>query len=72
MTTLEVIPIGENVELFEKVAAVVVAICIRENSHITYQCVWWDGNNRKCEWLENFEVTPSNPKSQMSIGYKRT
>lgn len=38
--------------------AVITAVCIRDNFHITYEVVSWNGNDRRCEWLESFEVNP--------------
>ena len=58
---MNVIPIGSLVYLVGSrprgfhMPAFVTAVCIRD-SGVTYECVWWNGEDRKCEWISRGEI----------------
>jgi len=54
--------------LGEGLTGVVLEICIKSSGN-QYRVVWWDGNNRKSEWLEECELTAheSNQKITMVL-----
>ena len=51
-------------ELIDELAA-----GVRDGQRVTYEGAWWDGNSRKSEWLEQFEVTRREESSAMKIGF---
>lgn len=52
----------------EPITGLVVGICISING-IEYQVVWWEGRNRKCDWINSVEVTETSDSLQR-IGFK--
>ncbi len=67
--SIEVIPVGCPVVIGEHIEAVITAICIKENSHVTYECVWWSNNTRNCAWLAHFEVKRNKVVDLEKIGF---
>lgn len=65
-----VLQLGSKVEIGGRIHGIVTAISIRPRG-IAYECVWWDGNNRRCEFLEEMEITPLTDEKR-SIGFKST
>lgn len=58
----------------DSVEAKVVQVCVRPGNSgeygVQYQVSWWDGNNRKCEWVEEFETKPISPNGPfLQIGF---
>lgn len=58
MIAVSVLPIGTPVRIGKDVRAIVTEICIRGGDSVQYQCAWWDGLERKTEWLDQNEVSP--------------
>ena len=53
---VDLLPVGSEVLIGEKIEGVIKSICVNDNNQVTYQVVWWNGNARLCEWLDRFEV----------------
>lgn len=56
--TLEVLAIGTRVRLgdpADPIPGTILGISIREAGRVTYEVVWWDGRERRSEWLERAE-----------------
>jgi hypothetical protein len=66
---MEIIRPGATVTIGDEIEALVTQVCIRECDHVSYQCVWWDGNNRKTQWLEECEVD-AHQVSHAMIGFR--
>jgi hypothetical protein len=58
MSQLKVFQIGSPVYIGDHIEATILAISIYEHNRVSYQVAWWDGNTRKTDWLESFEVQP--------------
>lgn len=52
------------------VKATIVSTLIEGNVSISYQCVWWDKLQRKCEWVKAYEVTPVDSTDTLKIGFR--
>lgn len=68
MRTIEVLPVGAEVAIGKKIAALVTAVMVEKRDKVTYRCAWWDGNNRHEEWLASFEVE-ANESHRQPIGF---
>lgn len=69
---IEVFMPGSPVLLEDKLPAIVTQICIKDKKNIQYQCVWWSGRERKCEWLEQIEVRSAGDRSaSMKVGFTK-
>ena len=66
---VHVYQIGSRVLLGEEIKGLISGVCIRSNGYITYEITWWNGNDRKVEWVQVDEISPIEPKSQR-IGFK--
>lgn len=68
---IKVLPIGTEVIIKRpKQKGIITAINIRTSKRIVYEVVWWDGSNRKEEWLEEIEIKPVGKKELNRIGFK--
>lgn len=56
---VDVYKIGTQVKLEDDVFGKIVAICIRGNNNVTYECGWWNGRSYDTRWFEGneFEVS---------------
>lgn len=70
MREIEVFQVGSPVTIGEKIKATVTGVCIRENCHVTYECVWWDNTVHHCKWLETVEVRRTEESVAVKIGFK--
>ena len=62
---MEVYEIGAQVMLDGNIPATVTAINIRGVEHrLTYEVTWWDERNRKCEWVDPFEIKSTGMKTR--------
>lgn len=52
---LEVIPVGSTVRLDGAIDGRIVQISIKAEGCM-YQVAWWSGSERRCEWVEPFEI----------------
>ena len=52
------------------IRAVVLAVMIEENRHVSYKCSWWSGREHKSEWLGSIEVSGDEGTAEMKIGFK--
>lgn len=62
---------GSPVLLHGDIPATVLAVAIRSQSDFDYKVVWWDGRNRKEEWVNSREVEASKDsfdKRQIGFG----
>lgn len=53
--SIHVRPLGSKVKLHGEIDAIITAVCIRR-AHVTYECAWMSGANRKSEWVEPDEI----------------
>ncbi len=67
---IEVMQVGSPVTLADNIPATITGILIHDKCRVTYQCVWWDGQTRNSEWLEQFEVTRTDEAQGMTIGFQ--
>jgi uncharacterized protein YodC (DUF2158 family) len=65
-------PIGSKVFIGEKndIPAVITAIFIKENNHVTYQCSWWKESIHYSEYFEEFELVCADT-TRKKIGFKQ-
>lgn len=49
----------------------VLQVCI-SNQEITYEITYWNGNDRKKEWVHAFELDSTEESEQLRIGFKNT
>lgn len=66
---IELYKIGCTILIDENIEAIITGICIKGNYHITYECTWWDGKTRKCEWLEETEIKLHDKTKLSKIGF---
>jgi hypothetical protein len=64
-----VIAPGAMVDLGRGLVGKVVQVCLRPQGE-AYQVAWWDGNYRKCEWLESCELTACEERRTEAIGFR--
>lgn len=72
---ISIIPPGANVRIGgsseDEFAGVVCQACIREGGAVQYQVAWWNGRERRCEWLEACEVVTAQEAARQEIGFSR-
>lgn len=75
MKGIEVISPGANVLIGDgKIQGQCVSLSIdpgTDGYRISYKVVWWDGNTRKNEWLEECEVQAASKGDGLKIGFAR-
>lgn len=49
------------------IAMLITKTMIEIGGTISYQCIYWDGTQRKSEWLYEEELTTESPKSLFSF-----
>lgn len=52
---MEVYPVGTIVDL-GGTHALITCIMIRSPTHASYECVWWNGHERKELWVSSVEI----------------
>ena len=72
MTAIEVMQIGSLVKIGDKINAKIIAVVIRNNGYVKYECGWWDGKSHKSEWLECTEVCLVTDAEPLRIGFNST
>ena len=70
MKQIEVMQVGSPVTLADGIPATITAILINDKCRVTYQCVWWSGQERKSAYLEEFEVTPADETQRTTVGFQ--
>lgn len=68
---IEVLEVGSTVFIgFGEIEAVIIGVSIRGDCHhVTYECEWWSGKDRKSAWLESFNVKAAGENSKVLIGF---
>lgn len=66
---MEVHDIDETVQIGDKMTGIITGICIRSGYNVTYEVAWWDGRQRKCEWLQSHEVESKKKRYPLKIGF---
>ena len=69
MLRVEVMPVGSSVLVGDDIPATITGVWIREKCHISYQCVWWNGRERKECWLERHEVQGLEETQGTTVGF---
>ncbi len=59
------VKIGPNADL----AAMILQVRIQEQDHVDYQVVWWNGKERKTEWITGLELTSRGWEDKQAIGF---
>lgn len=54
--SVEVCKIGSKVKLAEDIYGSIVAVCIRGDNHVTYECSWWNGRSHDSKWFHSSEI----------------
>lgn len=67
---IEVFAVGSAVMLHGDIPASVLSISIRSVFDVDYKVVWWDGRNRKEEWVDHREVDAVGQNDTFKIGFK--
>lgn len=67
--TLEVYPIGKKVMLADNIPGIITAILIEPKNCLQYKVSWWNGRDRKSEWVNSFEVDPEDYRDCLKIGF---
>lgn len=49
--------IGSVVKVGKDIPATITGVKIGANTHVLYECTWWDGRLRNVQWFEEFEIT---------------
>jgi hypothetical protein len=60
---------GQSVMVGDDIHATILGVCIRACNHVTYEVEWWDGRDRKVEWLEESSIG-SILAEDLPIGFK--
>jgi len=68
---IELFEVGTRVFIGGKIEAIVTAVMIRAEQQIQYECVYWDSNVRKCEWVFSLEVRSEKDTVAIQIGFKK-
>lgn len=51
------------------VFATVTQVCITDAFAVTYEVLWWSGQDRKTAWVSPAQISPSNqPKLKIGFG----
>jgi len=67
VTYREVLPVGAHVTIDDGIDARVTGVLIDQDG-VQYKCVWWNGRERRCEWLMEFEVQAKSV-GKMRVGF---
>lgn len=43
--------------------------CAIYGKRVQYQVAWWDGRVRRCEWLDETEISPEEGFESLAIGF---
>lgn len=67
---IEVFKVGTTVNI-GGATALITGIMIRgtDHQHVIYECVWWNGYDRKECWVQAHEIDPVET-TQTQIGFK--
>ena len=70
--TLDVYSIGATVSLWDTVEAKIVAISIRDNNYVQYECAWWSGSSLTKDWFCASDFISDEEKAAVTkIGFIR-
>ena len=69
---IEVHSIGATVSLWDTVEAKIVAISIRDNNYVQYECAWWSGSSLTKDWFCASDFISDEEKAAVTkIGFIR-
>lgn len=60
--------IGTKIELENSVVGTIVEVSLKDWSE-QYRVVWWEGSNRRVEWLEKLELKSVSKTEYTKIGF---
>jgi len=66
---LRVLAPGCKVKIAGEIAALVVGVWIKEGPNVSYSVVWWDGRQRREEWVTDSEVEPIGQAVRVGVGF---
>lgn len=66
---LIVLPVSTKVLIGGVIEAEIMGIGIYSKNYVKYQCVWWNGNVRVDEWVEQKEVKAIKKSKNITIGF---
>ena len=70
---IEVHSIGATVSLWDTVEAKIIAISIRDNNYVQYECAWWSGSSLTKDWFCASDFISVGEKSDVTkIGFIRS
>jgi len=70
---IEVHSIGATVSLWDTVEAKIVAISIRDNNYVQYECAWWSGSSLTKDWFCASDFISDEEKAAVTkIGFIRS
>lgn len=70
---IDVHSIGTTVALTDTVDAKIVAISIRENNNVQYECTWWSGRSITKDWFCTSDFISDEEKDALTkIGFIRS
>ena len=71
--SLDVHSLGATVSLWDTVEAKIVAICIRENNYVQYECAWWSSGSITKDWFCESDFISVGKKDDLTkIGFIRS
>ncbi len=54
----------------KSIPGTILQVAIGEKGRVSYQVGWWDGRQRRCEWLEQVEVERQNEALRVRVGFR--
>ncbi len=69
--SLDVLKPGTEIKIgpTQEITAMVLQVRIQEEDYVDYQVVWWNGKERKTEWLTGLEVRGGSWSAEQTIGF---
>ena len=67
---IKIYPVGSKVKLEADIPAKIIAVLLSPNNDIQYKICWWNGRDRKTEWMYPLEFTPESYSDVREIGFK--
>ena len=69
--TLSIWPIGALINIAPSVFGTVVAVQIGCGNAVSYQVAWWNGSDRKTDWINEIELSADMKDSgRVKIGFR--
>lgn len=57
-------------DIKDPIESTVIEVCLHCGGHIAYKVAWWNGAERKEQWLEDHEVRSTDSGKRQPIGFR--